>query len=362
MPEKPIEGEKKAYMMGNEVVVWAALASGAKAMFGYPITPQNQIMHYWARLAPKFGRLFMQTEDEISAGFTTLGAVMGGNKAFTATSGPGHVIMQDAFSMAEMMRLPVVAVLVQRGGPSTATVIYSQQEVFLTVHGGNGEGIRIVYSTSSHQDLFDYTIKAFNIAWKYRFPTFVLSDGYQGQLRESVRLYDPEEKGIELVPAEPYVGKEGSYKEGRIPGHWRNTFSIEEELEEALTEIIGAYESIKDEVVEWEQALVEDAELVIIAHGIVARGCKEAVETLRAKGYKVGYFRPITLAPFPDKQMKDATANAEKLLIVESAYGQLKDLVRMHLYGECKEILGLFRPGVGITPNRVIREVEKILS
>lgn len=362
MSEKPVEGEKQVYMMGNEAVAWASLCAGAKVMYGYPITPQNQIMHYWARLAPRYGRLFMQTEDEISAGFTTLGAVMGGNFAFTATSGPGHVIMQDAFSMAEMMRLPIVAILVQRGGPSTATVIYSQQEVYLAVHGGNGEGLRIVYSTSGHQDLFDYTVKAYNTAWKYRFPTFVLSDGYQGQMRESLTIYDPEYRGIKMVEPEPYVGRPGSFKEGRVAKHWRNTFSIEEELEAALNEIISAYESVRDEIVEWESFDTEDAELVVVAHGIVARGCREAVRVLRDRGFKVGFFRPITLAPFPEKQIRKAVQNAEKLIVVESAQGQLRDLVKLNLFGECKDIYTLFRPGVGITPNRVVREVEKILS
>ncbi len=349
-------------MMGNEVVAWSALCANAKAMYGYPITPQNQVMHYWARLAPKYDRLFMQTEDEISAGFTTLGAVMGGCRAFTATSGPGHVIMQDAFSMAEMMRLPIVAVLVQRGGPSTATVIYSQQEVYLAVHGGNGEGLRVVYSTSGHQDLFDYTLKAFNTAWKYRFPTFILSDGYQGQMRESLTLYDPQSRGVELVEPEAYVGREGSIKDGRQAMHWRNTFSIEEELEVALNEIVSAYEAVRDEIVESETSDTEDADLVVIAHGIVARGCRESVRILREKGYKVGFFRPITLAPFPGKEIKEALNNADKILVVESAHGQLRDLVKMNLFGLCKEIHNLFRPGVGITPNRVVAEVQRILS
>ncbi|MGB9905165.1 MAG: ferredoxin oxidoreductase, partial [Desulfotomaculales bacterium] len=123
-------------MTGNEVVAWAALAAGAEIMFGYPITPQNEIMHYWTRLAPKYGRDFLQTEDELSAGFTTIGGVLAGRKAFTATAGPGNTLMQEPFSMAEAMRLPVVAVIAQRGGPSTGTVIYSQQEVTMTTLGG----------------------------------------------------------------------------------------------------------------------------------------------------------------------------------------------------------------------------------
>ena len=129
-------------------------------------------MHYWTLQIPKYGRKFLQTEDELSAGFTTVGGVLAGLKAFTATAGPGNTLMQEPMSMAEMMRLPVVTIVQQRGGPSTATVIYSQQEVTMTTQGGNGEGIRIVYSPSNHQELFDYTLKAFNTAWKYRFPTF----------------------------------------------------------------------------------------------------------------------------------------------------------------------------------------------
>ena len=196
MAEKVIQEEKRVFMTGNEVVAWGALAANAEIMYGYPITPQNEIMHYWTRLAPKNEREFLQTEDELSAGFTTNGGVMAGRRAFTATAGPGNTLMQEPISMAEAMRLPTVTVVQQRGGPSTATVIYSQQEVTLTTLGGNGEGLRVVYSTATHQELFDYTIKAFNTAWKYRFPTFVLADGYQAKMRESLVMYDPAAKGI----------------------------------------------------------------------------------------------------------------------------------------------------------------------
>ena len=209
MAEKPFQGEKKAFMTGNEVVAWAAVAAQADIMYGYPITPQNEIMHYWTRLAPKFKKKFMQTEDELSAGFTTLGGVMAGVRAFTATAGPGNTLMQEPVSMAEMMRIPAVFAIMQRGGPSTATVIYSQQEVTMTTFGGNGEGFRIVYSTSNHQELFDYTIKAFNSAWKYRFPTFILGDGYQAKMRDSLVMYNPENRGIEMVATEAFVGKPG---------------------------------------------------------------------------------------------------------------------------------------------------------
>ncbi|MDW7674999.1 MAG: ferredoxin oxidoreductase, partial [Bacillota bacterium] len=217
MANKPVEGEKKVFMTGNEVCAWAALAAGVDIMYGYPITPQNEIMHYWTRMAPKFGKKFLQTEDELSAGFTTIGGVLSGKKAFTATAGPGNTLMQEPISMAEMMNIPAVFVIQQRGGPSTATVIYSQQEVTLTCYGGNGEGYRVVYSTSNHQELYDYTIKSFNVAWKYRYPTFVLGDGYQAKMRESLTIYDPEERGIQMVEPTPILGAPGTPGVDREP-------------------------------------------------------------------------------------------------------------------------------------------------
>lgn len=182
MVNKLIKEDTKMFLTGNEVLAYAANSAEAEFMYGYPITPQNEIMHTWCKLLPKTGAGFLQTEDEISAGFSTIGGILAGKRAFTATAGPGNVIMQDAQSMAEMMRIPFVCAVMQRGGPSTATVIYAQQETRLTCFGGNGEGFRIVYSTAGHQDLYDYMIKAFNTAWKYRFPTYVLADGYQGKI------------------------------------------------------------------------------------------------------------------------------------------------------------------------------------
>ncbi|MBF7084169.1 ferredoxin oxidoreductase [Desulfallas sp. Bu1-1] len=360
MPEKPIQGEKRVFMTGNEVVAWAALAAGAEIMYGYPITPQNEIMHYWTRLMPKYDRKFLQTEDELSAGFTTVGGVLAGRRAFTATAGPGNTLMQEPMSMAEAMRLPVVVVVQQRGGPSTATVIYSQQEVTMTTLGGNGEGLRVVYSTATHQELFDYTIKAFNTAWKYRFPTFVLGDGYQAKMRESLTFYDPAERGIEMVPTEPYVGKPGMPGVDRPPTHLRNTYNVEEELYEVLKDYLADYAKAAPEIAEYEAFDTEDAELVVVSHGVVSRAGKAAVKELREAGYKVGYFRPITLRPLPVDQLREVANKAGQLLVVESANGQLDRLVKEAAYGCSAEILPMFKPGVGITAEEVVARVKEI--
>lgn len=360
---KIIGEPKKAFMTGNETAAWACLAAGADIMFGYPITPQNEVMHYWTRLAPKYDRNFLQTEDELSAGFTTCGAVQAGKKAFTATAGPGNVLMQEPFGMAEGMRLPLLAIIQQRGGPSSGTVVYSQQEVTLTTYGGNGEGHRIVYSTATHQEIYDYVIKGFNTAWKYRFPTFVLGDGYQAKMREPLEMYDPEDKGIEMIKPYPLIGKEGIIGKDREPQHLCNIYSLEEELYDVVMKLSADYESIASELVEYDAKYCEDADIIVVSHGVVSRSADDAVKALRVQGIKAGYFRPITLRPYPQQQLRDAIAQsgAKKLLIVESAYGQLERLTRQEIYGETVKIEHLYKPGVGIIDYDIISLVKSIL-
>jgi 2-oxoglutarate ferredoxin oxidoreductase subunit alpha len=360
--DRPVKEEKRVFMTGNEVIAWAALVAKAEIMFGYPITPQNEIMHYWTRLAPKYGREFLQTEDELSAGFTTLGGVLAGRKSFTATAGPGNILMQEPLSMAEAMRLPSVVVVMQRGGPSSGTVIYSQQEVTLTTLGGNGEGTRIVYSTINHQELFDYTIKAFNTAWKYRFPTFVLGDGYQSKMRESLTIYDPEQRGIELIDPEPYLGKTGTPGIDRPAVYLANIYSMEEELYEVVEGFVHEYERIIPQVAEHEAEYTDKADLVIIAHGVVARAARLAARELQKEGFKVGYFRPITIRPLPVKELQEVAGRTGKFLMVESAHGQLARLVKEVLYGYTASMFNLFKPGMGITPEEIKEKAKEILS
>mgnify|MGYP001274358723 CR=1 FL=1 len=355
--EISLEGEQRVFMTGNEVVAWAAIAAKVDIMYGYPITPQNEIMHYWTRLAPKYNKRFLQTEDEISAGFTTLGGVMAGRKAFTATAGPGNVLMQESAGMAEMMRIPIVYVIQQRGGPSTATVIYAQQETTLTCYGGNGEGHRIVYSTATHQDLFDYTIKAFNAAWTYRFPAFVLGDGYQAKMREPLTMYDPEIKGAKLVPAIPMLGENIPNKQFK---HLRNCLNTEEELHEVLLGHIADYDRMTPEIIEYDARGCEDADIVIVTHGVVSRAGLSAYNHFRAQGVKVGYFRPITIRPFPDEQLRAIAGKTKKLFVAESAQGQLLKMVQFGIYGSSTPIETLLRPGLGITTEEIIDAVEQI--
>jgi 2-oxoglutarate ferredoxin oxidoreductase subunit alpha len=351
-------GEKKVFMTGNEVVAWGAVAAGADIMYGYPITPQNEIMHYWTRLAPRYKKKFLQTEDELAAGFTTIGGVLAGRKAFSATAGPGTILFQEPVSMAEIMRIPIVLIVQQRGGPSTATVIYSQQEVNMVTFGGNGEGWRVVYSTATHQELYDYTIKAFNTAWKYRFPTFILGDGYQAKMREPLVMYNPEERGITLIKPEASLGNPGVPGRDRLAVHIRNAFSVEEELYEVLMPIHKDYMHMAAEVEEFQAHDIDGAEVIIISHGVVSRAAAEAVKKLRQKGVKAGFFRPITLRPFPERGLREAAKTCGNFLLVESSLGQLARLVKEALFnipiGRFDTIL---KPGVGITAEEVTENI-----
>ncbi len=362
MVKKLIEKDTKMFLTGNEVIAYAANAAEAEFMYGYPITPQNEIMHTWCKLLPKTEAGFLQTEDEISAGFSTIGGILAGKRAFTATAGPGNVIMQDAMSMAEMMRIPFVCAVMQRGGPSTATVIYAQQETTLTCFGGNGEGYRIVYSTAGHQDLFDYTIKVFNIAWKYKFPTFLLADGYQGKMREPVVLYDPASRGIKMEPTPAILRAEGKIDVDRKANHIRNTFNLEEELMETLDEYKAEFDRITPEIVESFEYHTDDAEILIIAHGIVARSAMTAIDALRAKGVKVGLFRPITIRPLDVEPLKKCVKNAKQVLFTESADGQLMRMILEKIYGMTTPYSTLFKMGVGVTGDDIVEKVESMIK
>lgn len=370
---------EKQFLMGNEVLAKAARAAGARAMYGYPITPGSEILLWWAREAgseagKKDRLVFVQAEDEIGASFMLLGSVMAGTRSFTVTAGPGNVLMQDAFSMCEAMRVPVVAFINQRGGPSTSTVIYSQSEVNLTVFGGNGNGYRIVYSPSNLQELYDYGIKVFNTAWKYRFPTFLLADGYQAKMMGEVDIYDPASRGIEMVPTEKYLLEEKRERpisrvvptpevhirveNGVEYSCYRNCLNLEEETLQVNLEIKEAWDAVADEIVEYETYGDSKAETLIVAHGIVAAAAKQAIDGL---GGRARLFRPITLRPFPDDALRQAAKGASRILVPESAINQLARFVKDALYGQASApIVEYARPSIGIQVEEIAELVRKV--
>lgn len=345
-----MSNNKKQFLTGYEVAIKAALDAGAESMFGYPITPTCEILSGWFTT----GKKCLQTEDEIAAGFGVCGAVLAGEKSFTASSGPGHILLQDSFSMAEAMRLPVVLIDGQRGGPSSGTVIYSQQEVILACFGGNGEGMRLVYSPANLSELYLLIRRAFNEAWKYRYPAIVLTDGYLLKTRQDVDLSELEK--MENIPAQNLIPEDKFV-------HWPNIYTAEEELNSILENTKTDYESVAPEIESFESLQTEEAEILLVAHGIVGSVAKMAAEELRKQNIKVGLFRPVTLRPFPKKELDKICGwdKVKKIVVVESSFGQLARVVRDQLAPEIDASFEyLQRPGLGIEVEEVVEFVKNI--
>lgn len=338
----------KKFISGNQAVIEGAKAAGANCMCGYPITPVTEILEEWARLHDNNPQQykFIQAEDETSAGFNTIGAILAGAKAFTATAGPGNILMQDPITMAEAMRIPFVGIVMQRGGPSTGTVIFGQQEVNLTAFGGNGEGLRVVYSICSPQEAYWYTIRAFNTAWQGRFPTFVLGDGYVARMKTEVKLDKPRL----IVKSKAILGDD------KIT-NLRNCYNFEDQLADKLTENIHAWQKFSQKIVESEKYLCRDAEVVFVGHGITWLAIKEAVDYLRRKNIKVGAFRPITLRPLDYHSLSEVASKVGKMFIIESSLGQLERLVKDKIYGLTK-IEVYQKPAMPISKEEIINLIK----
>jgi 2-oxoglutarate ferredoxin oxidoreductase subunit alpha len=341
---------KKELLTGSEVVVRAALAAGADFFAGYPITPITEILAEWSREAAKNPKLtFMQMEDETSAGMAVIGGCLAGRKAWTVTGGVGHVLMQDPLVLAETLQMPFVAYIGQRGGPSTGTVIYSQQELTLARFGGNGEGLRIVYAPANTQELFFLIQKAFQVAWRYHFPVLVLGDGY---LSKTLTPVDT----TEVLPQKeikPY------FLNGEVK-NMRNCFSREDELGDHLSFLFKRYAVASAEVVESESYRTSDAEVVVFAWGTVGYAAKVAVANLRKEGMKAGLFRPITMRPFDAEKAILAVKHAKKILVAESNGGHFGRIVRETLAQATNaEFHRLYKPAEGITPEEIEERVHE---
>lgn len=359
----------KQFLSGNEIIVKAAQQAGARFLFGYPITPTTEIMTHWSKLCQQNKNLrFVQAEDELAAGFMMLGAVLAGQPAFCATAGPGNILIQDALAMAEAMRLPTVTFIMQRGGPSTGTVIYSQQELMLTTHGGNGEGYRIVLAPSNLQELYDLSIKAFQLAWQYRFPTFVLGDGYLAKMEGPVKLYSVpsthlkssklqgllgQNKNLSLVKniqsAESFMIDSGAV-------HLRNCFNWEKEILAMNLALKKAFDAAAKKINQAEIIDSKSAKIIVIVYGSVTMVVKQALEMMSAKN--ICLFRPITLSPFPQFKLRAVCQKAKQVIVFESSQDQLANLVRQQLSGMEVPVISYGKPGMMFGVEEIIKSIK----
>jgi 2-oxoglutarate ferredoxin oxidoreductase subunit alpha len=345
-------------MKGNEALAEAALRAGMKAYFGYPITPQSEILEYLAEEAPRHPDVVvLQAESELAAINMVYGAAGAGARTMISSSSPGISLMQEGLSYIATAELPMVIVNVQRGGPGLGTIQPSQADYFQAVKGGgHGDYHLIVLAPSSVQEMVDFMFDGFRLAEKYRNPVMILADGALGQMMEKVTL--PLAGSLPATDA-PWATT------GKLKSRERNIltslFIQSEVMERVNLHLQQKYKRIEQEV-RSESFSVEDAEMVLVAYGLSSRICQKTMQLARAKGLKVGLIRPMTLYPFPYKVIANAAESAEFFLTVEMNAGQMVEDVRLGVNGK-KPVHFYGRMGGMIpSPEEVLEKIESLVG
>jgi len=344
----------KVLMKGNEAIAEAAIMAGCRHYFGYPITPQTEIAAYMAKRMPKIGGIFLQAESEIAAINMVYGAAAAGVRSMTSSSSPGISLKSEGLSYLAGADLPSVVVNAQRGGPGLGGIQPSQSDYFqATRGGGHGDYHMIVLAPASVQEMAELTVKAFDLADKYRMTSMILADGTTGQMMEPVSF----DFAINPAPEKPWATT--GTKMQREHNIANSLYLVAEQLEKTNIERYAKYAEIEKTEAMAEEYMVEDADIVLVAFGIAARISKNAVNEARAKGIKVGLIRPITLWPFPKDTLKKAAEHAKQFISVELSMGQMIEDVRLAI--ECKAPVSLvYRAGGMIPlPEQVLAAIEE---
>lgn len=333
-----MENNELVLLKGNEAIAHAAIRCGCDAFFGYPITPQSEIIETLSLLKPwvTTGMVVLQAESEVASINMVYGAAGAGKRAFTSSSSPGVALMQEGITYMAGAELPGVIVNVQRGGPGLGTIQPSQGDYFqATRGGGNGDYNTIVLAPSSVQEMADFMDLAFELAFKYRTPTIILSDGVIGQMMEAIKLPDYKARRTEEEICEQCPWATTGRTNHRKPNIHTSLDLDPEFMYRHNLHLQEKYQKIKENEVRYETVLTDDADLLIVAFGSCARICENAVELLREKGVKAGLFRPITLWPFPEKELQTLAKRMRKILVVEMNAGQMLEDVRLAVGNAC---------------------------
>ena len=341
-------------MRGNEVIAEAAIQAGCRFYAGYPITPQNEIPEYMSWRMPEVDGVFIQAESELAAINMVYGASAAGVRAMTSSSSPGISLKQETISYLAGAELPALIVNIQRGGPGLGNISGSQADYFQAVKGGgHGDYKLLVYAPYNLQEMWDLTVLAFDKADEYRNPVMILGDGVIGQMMEP---FYPKPYMRPELPEKDWV-LDGC--KGREPRVIKSLYMGEGELEMRNNILQKKYRMMKDKEVSFESYYTEDSEIIIVAFGIAARIALSSVRKLRREGFKVGLFRPITLFPFPEKELFMLSGENRRFITIEMNAGQMVEDVRLSVNG-ISEVLFYGRPGgTIITPEEV---QEKILQ
>ena len=350
-------------MKGNEAFAEAAIRAGADGYFGYPITPQSEVIEYLMSEQPenRTGMVVLQAESEVAAINMVYGGAGAGKRVLTSSSSPGISLKQEGISYLAGAELPAVILNVVRGGPGLGTIQPSQADYNQAVKGGgHGDYQLYVLAPASVQEMADFVEDAFDIAFKYRAPVMILSDGLIGQMMEKVYLKEqtPRRTDEEI---HKMFGDWATY--GRTDGRERNIITSldlkSEKMEDRVHRLQAKYKRMEDEDLRFEEIQTEDAEYIIMAYGSSARIAQKTVELAREKGIKVGILRPITLFPFPKKRLMEMTKQLKGILSVELNMGQMVDDIRLAV--EHKIPVEHFGRTGGIihTPEEILEALEE---
>ncbi|NSW53653.1 MAG: 3-methyl-2-oxobutanoate dehydrogenase subunit VorB [Anaerolineae bacterium] len=347
----------KELIKGNIAFAEAAIRAGLQAYFGYPITPQTEALEWMSGRMPELGRAFVQAESELGAINMVYGSACTGARTMTSSSSPGISLMQEGLSYIATSEVPVVVVNVMRGGPGLGNIAPAQSDYNQAVHGGgHGDYSPIVLAPANIQELIDITYESFDLAEKYRCIVMIAIDGSMGQMMEPAEL-PPFREIKKEHPAWAIVGAKG-----RKPNLICSLNIDEVEHEKVNLRLLARWNQIRKNEVRFKEYYLDDADFAVVGFGTAGRIALSAVRAAREKGIKVGLFRPVTLAPFPEKQIEALAARMKGLLVVEMNTGQMlddvmrfgKDLSPVRFYG---------RPGGVIPlPEEILREIEALAT
>ncbi len=347
----------KVLIKGNEAIAEAAIRSGCKLFFGYPITPSTEIVEYLSKHMPKAGGTVLQGEDEIASINMCYGAAATGARVMTASSSPGFSLKQEGLSYLAAAELPVVVVNVNRTGPGLGGLGPAQSDYFqCTKGGGHGDYRLIVLAPSRGQEMYDYTMEAFDLADKYRNPVLIMADGYLGQMMEPVELKERPEREL---PAKDWAitGCRGRAK--RTIASYNLTNEVGEEH---CLQWEAKYKDIKEREQRWENFYADDAEYLLVGYGTCGRIAKSVVLNARRCGIKMGLIRPITLWPFPEKAFIDLKDRVKGIITVELNAGQMIEDVKLAV--ECSVPVYLVNRQGGMLPSEteVLKSAARLFN
>ena len=350
---------KKILMKGNEVIAEAAMRAGCRYYFGYPITPQTEVMHYMAKKMPAIGGTFVQAESEVAAINMVYGAASGGARVMTSSSSPGISLKQEGLSYIAGAELPAVVINIVRCGPGLGGIQPAQSDYFqATKGGGHGDYHMIVLAPSSIQELYEMTVQAFNLADKYRIAVMIMGDGMLGQMMEAVDFRDEElvekyEKPWALTGNAGSRGKANSVT---------SIYIKPEDLEKTNNRLQAKYADIKANETMWEEYNCEGAELIVTAYGTPARIVKNVIKQAAEEGIKVGLIRPKTLWPFPEEPVRKYAGKVKAMLSAELSAGQMVEDVRLAANGACPVEFYGRTGGMIFTQAELLNKIKEILK